>query len=223
MRITSYITVSGERTLTRMLRPGTAKLADVAPDGSFDEAKARRSLADISGVTLASKDNRSVYAFALQAIDFAHDLLGQLAEKAGNSSAASCRDDDHCERKMDRGKCGYARLDIAWCTDRLRVRIEGGNPHGLVGRVEQEIRECCVFFAYVCLLIKRGISDGDRIVLVEGEHASGVIAAAEQHMRDNALHHKASGCDRRHGDFCSPADPTCGCYDCGRCKWNGIS
>lgn len=219
MRITSYITVSGERTLTRMLQSGMANLADVSPDGKFDEGVARRALANVPGVTQASDDCRSVYAFALQAIDFAHNLLGQLSHERDNSTEASCKDDDHCERKMDRGKKAFARLDIAWRSDHLRVRIEGGNPHNLVGRVEQEIRGLCVFFAYVCLLIRDGVSDPDSIRLVEGPFADGALEDARRHMRENAMYHKAIDCPNRHGDFCSPADPTCGCFDCGRCKW----
>lgn len=223
MRISAYITVSGGRTLTRMLRPGMEKLADVSPDGEFDEAAARRALADVPGVTQSSDDCRSVYAFALQAIDFAHDLLRQLSDRRDNSTVATCRDDDHCERKMDRGKNAFARIDIAWRSNRLRVRIEGGNPHGLVGRVEQEIREACVFFAYVCLLIRDGVSNPDMINIVEGAFAEGAIEDARRHMRENVLWHKAASCPNRRGEYCSPADPSCGCYSCGRCTWKSDS
>ena len=217
MRLTAYITVSGERTLTRLLQPGLVNVRDCSPDGKFDEIAARKALANVPGITPASDDSRPVYAFALQAIDYAHGILEQLAERKDNSASPSCRNDERCEANMDRNKCAYANLDIAWRSGGIRARVFGDNPKELVGRTDQEVFETCVFWAYVCLLIKRSISA--KVEIVEGRNAEGAIARAEAHLLDRELYRKGETCDRRKGGLCSPIDTTCGNYDCGRCKW----
>lgn len=220
MRITSYITVSGERTLTRLLVPDIETLKDISPDGKFDESMARKALANLHGITLASDDCRSVYAFALQAIEYAHDIMRQLVGMAGSSDHAVSKLDNVCERRMESGKRAFARIDIKRCGDRLRVRVDGGNPLHLVGHVDNQVFETCVFWAYVVLLIKRNAKEaGQSISIVEGEGARGAIAAAEKKLIENELYHKASTCERRRcGGFCSPADPYCLNFDCGKCK-----
>lgn len=222
MRITAYITVSGGRTLTRLLFPGIAELKDVSPDGTFDEIRARKALADIPGIMPSSDDCRPVYAFALQAIEYAHNVMSQLAERPGNSSQADGKRDEQCERRMKLGKCAFSRIDIKACRSvgRLRVRVSGENPHGYVGEVDNQVRETCVFWAYVALMIKRNSGEGGKVIeIVEGDGAEGCVAAAEKKMVENALWHKGEKCDRRRAGYCSPADPTCGNFDCGRCKW----
>ena len=219
MRITAFITVSAERTLTRFLNPNLDKLADVSPEGKFDESKARQALADVHGVTLSSGDRAPEYAFALRFIDYAHEIMRQLAEKPGSGDHATCKLDQQAERKMNRGKCGYARIDVKWCTDHIRVRVEGANPLELVGQVETQIRETCVFFAYVCLLMKRNLSAGANIEIVEGPFADGAVERAAEKMREGELYRKGAACPNRVGGYCSPSDPTCGNYCGGRCKW----
>ena len=223
MRITAYVAVSGERTLTRFLQPDMAQVGDVSPDGKFDEIKARKALADIPGIVPSADDSTPVYAFALQFIEYAHKMLAQLADKGDNVDTPQNRADERCVKRMDGGKCAFARVDVKWCTDHLRVRIEGANPHGLVGSVDNQVRETCVFFAYVVQAVKANLTNGDVIRVVEGPCGEGCIEAARQKKIESELWHKGAKCERRKigraSIYCSPADPTCGNYDCGRCKW----
>lgn len=220
MRITAYITTSGDRTLTRMLTVGMKGLSDISPDGKFDEVVALKMLADVPGIVGASDDCRPVYAFVIQAIDYSHKMLKQLADRPGSSDKAECRQDERCERKMDDGKCAFARMDVKWRDGGIRVRISGGNPLGLVGSVDIQVRETCVFFAYVCQCIIESVSDGVKIEVVEGENAEGVVEEAKRKRIEADLWKKGETCDRRHGGYCSPSDPSCGNYDCGLCKWH---
>lgn len=112
MRITAYVAVSGERTLTRFLQPDMAQIGDVSPDGKFDEIQARKALADIPGIVPSADDSTPVYAFALQFIDYAHKMLAQLADKGDNGDTPQNRADERCVKRMDGGKCAFARVDV---------------------------------------------------------------------------------------------------------------
>lgn len=217
MRITAYITTSGDRTLTRMPYMGFDTMDDVSTDGAFDEAKAIAALKGCDMLTFSSSDGRAEYAFACQFLVTMHRILLQTAAMPGCSGTPECRHDRTCARRMaSEGRRAYVRADIAAANGALRVRVNVSNRNGAVGWTDVKIREVAVLFAHACLSIERGCGRA-RFAFVEGDGADGVFARAREIVRANALAAKRVDCPNRRGDYCSPICPTCELYANGRC------
>ncbi|MBO7685249.1 MAG: hypothetical protein J6V72_02625 [Kiritimatiellae bacterium] len=223
MRIVTKIATAGVSGLSRFPAPNATIDECCNADGKLDFAKARKAL-DCEQITTSDRDDLAVVAFALEYLKQLEGAVRRLSANPANGArtmdvrtAPATPEDRRTERNMAKGRHAYVRLDVTNCLDGLHVKLSVQNPHNVVGGALRFARDYAVMCAQI-LLYLRGAVTLRKIVLIEGEGASGVFAEAAEIERCRDLRRKRTECPRRVNGYCSPCQPDCPLYENGRCK-----
>ena len=229
MRIVAKIANSGSSCLSRFPVPDASVRECCNAAGRLDETKVRRALA-VDQVQIGSKDDMPVLAFGLEYLSqqravverLAHDLnasgdvAAAITDTRGVRTEPATPGDRRCERNMNHGRVAYFRTDVTSCRDGIHVKISVQNPRAVVGHTEAFARDYAVMCARILLYLRNSITTA-RIVLIEGDGADGIFAEARSLDRRDDLAKLRAACDRLHNGHCSPINPDCPLYRCGRC------
>lgn len=178
-------------------------------------------------VQLNSEDDRGV---KVAAYEFLWQLSCCIKHLETQQDGHDCKvvaetPKDRClERKMNRGKFGFVRLDF----DRLgkegfvRMRVGVGNPKDVVGDVVKSARTFAVDCVRIMTHIDNGLREGSkgeaRIIIQERTNDESVGIIDDARLRDRlqdeekslkALEEKRSGCPNRVNGYCSPVRKDC--------------
>lgn len=221
MRISVPIAAANGRQMTRI--PFLAvKLTDcMGKSGKLDREKGRRAFLDEQGQETkyfrhSKGDDEYVYLVGFSLMDTLAMAFDTVAKRndSGITEGAVCKQDRINQRKFDRGKCCYAHIFINRQANSVRVRLALHNPEKLVGIVEHEARDFLVTCAEIILRAKHSMT------WVEIEDNDIFAEARERNERAELKHEneKRLVCPNRTSTgFCSPINPRCKFYSCGRC------
>jgi hypothetical protein len=227
MRITTKIASAGDTFLGRfpVLPCSIDELKD--EKGGIDMGKVLAALREYdSTITWSSSDDLGVVALAVEFIRQMESATKKLDQDEEADVRTQCEKavDRSLERKMDRGRFGYCRIEIDRHGGRLRVRIGISNPKGIVGTVDFSCRRFAVYAARILryMAVELGPEVGLELVglgAAEDVFEEAAWLHAKQLADDEIREHNArrGTCVRRLGHYCSPSDPNCPCYCDGKC------
>jgi hypothetical protein len=195
-------------------------------DDRLDVGKVRTELRNYEDfIQFSSDDNARTIAFTLEFMRQFCSVCNKAAAdpEADARVAAEKPIDFSLERKMEREKYGYCRIDVDIHGGAIRARVGISNPKDVVGSVLPCCRRFAVDCARVLLFLQEGLKP-TRVELVgRGEIADLFDEARwmEEKVKAKAAikaaNEKRNTCVRKLGEYCSPSNPNCVCYCNGRC------
>lgn len=232
MRITFKLTPGGrEYYLSKF--PAVEDLDDVKTDGKIDEVKVRQALKQLSDsgfITWSAGDSRPVCAFAIEFIrQLTHvSRSADLEDENRAHIGPKSKHDETMSRRFDRGVYAFVRIEIDHVSSGIRVRVSFSNKKNIVGDTNFAMRDFAVYLSRIIAYISKDINEsaGREIVRYMGVgDASDIFERAEYaRIRSDDLEEvnqanqdRASCSKRWQGEFCSPIQPGCRCFYCGRC------
>lgn len=225
MRITTRLATAGEAGFLSM--PALRHSADhYMAGGKFDQDAVRRDLANTPGVQISSDDAGDTLSFAAELLDRMKRSMAEHMRRHEETKPAERGPDAHktaAERRFDKGRTTFVRVDIGRLVTGFRVRISASNPRNVVGRSEEFARIYAQAFADNVVAIAdalRAEASKTLVTLQEGEGCEGVFAEARRRNDLWAAKARHVACPNRMGDYCSPGVPACELYRDGRCRFN---
>ena len=227
MRITTKIASAGDTYLGRFpVLPCTIdELKDES--GGVDHGKMLAALKDYREfITWSNRDDRGVVALAVEFIRQMESTAKGMAADEETDARVECKKsvDFSLERKMDRGRFGFCRIEFDRHGGQLRARVGISNPKGVVGTVKLSCRRFAVYAARVLRYMARELQPEVKLILEGVGDAADVFEEAEwidgkQAARSevDSANEKRKTCERCVGGYCSPSDPSCRCYAYGKC------
>jgi hypothetical protein len=123
------------------------------------------------------------------------------------------------QRRYDKGRTTFVRVDISRRADGFRVRVSAANPKGIVGRSEEFARIYAQAFADNVTAIADALADeGVKTVLQDGEGCEGVFAESRRRNDLWAAKARHADCPNHHAGYCSPVKPECELFNNGKCR-----
>lgn len=231
MRITFKVTPGGREDYLAKF-PVVEGLDDVKTDGAIDVIKVRRLLKPWTddGFLTWGDDSRPVLAFVVELFRQLTEV-SKAADRDDESNAhisPKSKHDETMSRRYDRGNVAFVRIDVGMNRSWIRVRVSTANPKGVVGDVLFSVRDFATYLARILAYIAKSINESAEreIVHLEGVgNAADVFERAEYvRLRVDALdevkeaNKRRAECTKRwQGEFCSPIEPGCRCFSCGKC------
>ncbi len=223
MRITTRLSTAGEAgfvSMPVMPRPADAYIHD----GAIDEAAIRRDLGGSRGVQFSSGDTRATLAFAVELLDRMKSLMNErVADDCGLSLPDGRK--SSAERRFDRGKIAFVRVDVGEVADGLRVKVSAEDPRMVAGLAGEFAKTYAQVFADNVLDMSDGLGEcGCHVRLVEGDGCAGVFAEARRRLDEAVVMARHAECpDHRRetpaGLMCAPCVFSCELYRDGRCTY----
>lgn len=183
--------------------------------------------------TGSTGDGFNVYSmtveFLRQLAAVTHWIENRPGSKAHVSSDGSAQD-RRLERRLARDHVAFCRVDVRNVSDGVKFIVGYGNPKNkVIGNCEGGARECAIYMTRIILNMAEQVNalsqekNAGLRVFVEGRDAALIPEARRREKigceRDKVreANQKRVACERRHGAYCSPSDPSCICYCNGRC------
>jgi hypothetical protein len=227
MRITTRLATAGEAGFLSM--PALPHPVDhYMADGKFDQDAVRRDLANTPGVQMSSDDAGDTLSFTAELLDRMKCSMANHMRTHSETKPAGHGPDapkTAAQRRFDKGRLTFVRVDIGRLVTGFRVRLSATNPRNVVGRSEEFARIYAQAFADNIVAIADALQEESRhvnVTLQEGEGCEGVFAEARR--RNDLLAAKArhTSCPCRKAGYCSPSKPECELYnkENGRCRFD---
>ena len=188
----------------------------------LDESAVRREFADHQGITMSSDDDRDTLAFTVELLDRMRKSMARYMEKNDDvKQAEGGAPKTAAQRRYDKGRTTFVRVDIARIASGFRVRVSAANPKEVVGHSEEFAQIYAQAFADNVTAIADALADeGVKTVLQDGEGCEGVFAESRRRNDRWAVKIRHENCPKRINGFCSPSDPGCELYRNGRCVYD---
>ena len=226
MRLTMKVAAAGEMYMGRFPHIPVDIAEFKTADDQLDLGKVRAALRNYEDfIQFSSNDNARTIAFTLEFLrQFCSVCNSAAADPESDARVAAEKPIDFSlERKMEREKFGYCRIDVDEHGGAIRARVGISNPKDIVGSV----LPCCRRFAVDCERVLLFLQEGLKPVEVElagrGElsdlfdEARWTEEKIKEKSKIKAANETRWTCVRRMGEYCSPSDPACLCYSCGKC------
>lgn len=225
MRITTRLSTAGESSgflSMPALRHPAEHYAD--DEHRFNEAEVRKELANNPGITMSADDDRGVLSFTVELLDRMRLALEDLMKKDGIRAREDGTRKTSAERRFDRGKFAFVRVDIRRNAENgFRVFLSAANPNDVVGNASEFARIYAQAFADNIVAIADALKD-ERVPvdMVEREGCAGIFDRARRRNALAAAKTRHATCPNRYGQQCSPAKPECELFDraTGRCRFS---
>ena len=226
MRLTMKVAAAGEMYMGRFPHVPVDIVEFKTADGELDLDRVRAELRNYEDfIQFSSNDNARTIAFTLEFLrQFCSVCNSAAANPESNARVEAEKPIDFSlERKMEREKFGYCRIDVDIHGGAIRARVGISNPKDIIGSVLPCCRRFAVDCARVLLFLQEGLAP-TRVELVGRseiadlfDEAKWANAKADVRKVVDAANEKRKTCVRRLGEYCSPSDPNCPCYCGGRC------
>lgn len=222
MRITTRLATAGESgflSMPMMRHPAEHYMLGLR---RLDEPAVRREFADHPGITMSSDDDRDTLSFAVELLDRMRKSMSLYMDMSDDVRQT---DDGTpktaAQRRYDKGRTTFVRVDIARIVGGFRVRVSASNPREVVGCSEEFARIYAQAFADNVTAIADSLAaEGVKTVLQDGEGCEGVFAESRRRNDRWVVKSRHANCPKRINGFCSPSDPGCELYKNGRCRFN---
>ena len=222
MRISVRIAAGGNRALTRLPLPRRKLQECLNERGKIDRAKAQLAFApapddDFRPFTPASTDDDAVYFAVLTFSELLEDAFADVAAdpNADVSAGAVTRQDQHLERRFEKKRFVYARVNFRRNASAVRASVGVDNPQEIVGQSETEAWCFAKTAAQLLLRMAQQIA----WLSVECPERPEIIDEARESNDAAALRRDHAECANRVNGYCSPMSPTCPFYRKGQCMW----
>lgn len=222
MRITTRLATAGESGFLSMpMMRHPAEHYMLGPR-MLDESAVRREFADHQGITMSSDDDRGTLSFAVELLDRMRKSMSRYMEKSDDvKQTGDGAPKTAAQRRYDKGRTTFVRVDISRRVDGFRVRVSAANPKGIVGRSEEFARIYAQAFADNVTAIADSLAEeGVKTVLQDGEGCEGVFAESRRRNDRWAAKLRHENCPKRVNGFCSPSEPGCELYRNGKCMYD---
>ena len=226
MRLTMKVAAAGEMYMGRFPHIPVDIAEFKTADDRLDLGRVRAELRNYEDfIQFSSNDNARTIAFTLEFLrQFCSVCNSAAANPESNARVEAEKPIDFSlERKMEREKFGYCRIDVDIHGGAIRARVGISNPKDIIGSVLPCCRRFAVDCARVLLFLQEGLAP-TRVELAGRGELSDLFDEArwmeekiKEKSKSKAANEKRKTCVRRLGEYCSPSDPNCPCYCGGRC------
>ena len=222
MRITTRLATAGESGFLSMPMMKHGAEHYMLGPRSLDEAAIRREFADNPGITMSSDDDRDTLSFTVELLDRMRKSMSRYMDRTDDVKPVdAATPKTAAQRRYDKGRTTFVRVDIARVVGGFRVRVSAANPKEVVGRSEEFARIYAQAFADNVTAIADALAEeGVKTVLQDGEGCEGVFAESRRRNDLWAMKLRHMDCPRRINGFCSPSEPGCEMYRNGRCLYD---
>lgn len=222
MRITTRLATAGESGFLSMPMMRYEAEHYMLDSRRLDEAAVRREFADHSGITMSSDDGVDTLSFAVELLDRMRKSMARHMDKSGDVRQADAgTPKTAAQRRYDKGRTTFVRVDIARVVGGFRVRISADNPKEVVGHSEEFARIYAQAFADNVTAIADSLAEeGVKTILQDGSNCEGMFAESRRRNDLWAAKLRHESCPKRVNGFCSPSDPGCELYRNGKCMYD---
>lgn len=239
MRLTMKVAAAGETYMGRFPHVPVDITEFKTANGDLDLGRVRAEFRKFEDfIQFSSDDNARTIAFTLEFLRQFCSVCNSAAANPETDARVKAEKpiDFSLERRMEREKFGYCRIDVDIHGGAIRARVGISNPKDIVGSVLPCCRRFAVDCARVLLYLQEGLTPARVELAGRGEIADLFDEArwTEKKIKAKAAIKAANEtrqtCVRRLAGYCSPSDPNCPCYCDGKCieavldaKWESFS